>query len=101
MITIEKHIEGGINTRHLKSNPLAAIHSLEIGLSAALYERNSLYGNPRTLEEVADEARNDILKLMRGLQTPPCEIEKYLYLTTLRRSPIVQSDSSIIIDDSN
>ena len=98
MITIEKHIEGGINTRHLKSNPLAAIHSLEIGLSAALYERNSLYGNPRTLEEVADEARNDILKLMRDLQTQPCEIEKCLYLTTLRRSSIVQSGGNIIID---
>lgn len=83
-------MEGGISTKQLKSNPLAAIHSLEIGLSAALYERNSLYGN-RTLEEVADEARNDILKLMRDLQTQPCEIEKCLYLTTLRRSSIVQS----------
>ena len=91
-------MEGGISTKQLKSNPLAAIHSLEIGLSAALYERNSLYGNPRTLEEVADEARNDILKLMRSLQTPSCEIEKCLYLTTLRRSSIVQSGGTIIID---
>ena len=96
-------MEGGISTKQLKSNPLAAIHSLEIGLSAALYERNSLYGNPRTLEEVADEARNDILKLMRDLQTQPCEIEKCLYLTTLRRSSIVQSSivqsvGNIVVD---
>ena len=95
-------MEGGISTKQLKSNPLAAIHSLEIGLSAALYERNSLYGN-RTLEEVADEARNDILKLMRDLQTQPCEIEKCLYLTTLRRSSIVQSSivqsvGNIVVD---
>ncbi len=92
-------MEGGISTRHLKSNPLAAIYKLEIGLSAALYELNSSYGNPKTLEEVADEARNNILKLMRDLQTPSIERAKYSSLAPLRRrSPIVRNDDSIIID---
>ena len=92
-------MEGGISMKHLKGHPLTAIHSLEIGLSAVLYELNLSYGSPRALEDIADEARNNILKLMRDLQTQPCEIERYLYLTSLRRrSPIVQSDGSIIID---
>ena len=39
-------MEGGISMKHLKGHPLTAIHSLEIGLSAVLYELNLSYGSP-------------------------------------------------------
>lgn len=65
-------MEGGVSIP-LKGNPLATICELEIGLAVVLYSLNSRCGSPRTLEDVADEARNAILKIMRDFQTHPAK----------------------------